>query len=286
MSLSNDPIEPLDTDVLPSGVTSRFVETKTNLRMHVLEAGDPKKPLVLLLHGFPELAYSWRKVMPLLADAGYHVVAPDQRGYGRTTGWDDTYDGDLRSFEILRLVRDVLALVEALGRSHVECLVGHDFGAVIAPWCALTRPDVFRALVVMSVPFPGPPQKLAPLMPPGSAIVLTTSIANVKGMPMLSAYAAAKAALRSLARSLAAELLPKGIRVNAISPGPIDTPVMLKTGMPKEQMEQRLKQAGESNPMKRIGRPEEIAKAAVFLAFDATFTNGHELPVDGGMTQL
>jgi NAD(P)-dependent dehydrogenase (short-subunit alcohol dehydrogenase family) len=129
-------------------------------------------------------------------------------------------------------------------------------------------------------------QKLAPLMPSGSAIVLTTSIANVKGMPMLSAYAAAKAGLRSLARSLAAEFLPRGIRVNAISPGPIDTPVMLKTGMPKDQMDQRLKQAAEGHPMKRIGRPEEIAKAALFLAFDATFTNGHELPVDGGMTQL
>ena len=129
-------------------------------------------------------------------------------------------------------------------------------------------------------------QKLASLMPRGSAIVLTTSIANVKGLPMLSAYAAAKAALRSLARSLAAELLPRGIRVNAISPGPIDTPVILKTGMSKEQMEQVHKQMEEGNPMKRFGRPEEIAKAAVFLAFDATFTNGHELPVDGGMSQL
>ncbi len=125
--------------------------------MHVLEAGDPKKPLMLLLHGFPELAFSWRKVMPALAAAGYYVVAPDQRGYGRTTGWDRDYDGDLRSFEILRLVRDVVALVHALGRDRVDCLVGHDFGALVAPWCALTRPDVFRRLVIMSAPFPGPP---------------------------------------------------------------------------------------------------------------------------------
>ncbi len=129
-------------------------------------------------------------------------------------------------------------------------------------------------------------QKFAPLMPSGSAIVLTTSIANEKGMPGVSAYAAAKAALRSLARSLAAELMPRGIRVNAISPGPIDTPVILKTGLPKEQMDQMYKKMEEAIPMKRHGRPEEIAKAAVFLAFDATFTNGHELPVDGGMTQL
>lgn len=80
--------------------------------------------------------------------------------------------------------------------------------------------------------------------------------------------------------------MPRGIRVNAISPRPIDTPVILKTGLPKEQMEQMHKKMQEAIPMKRHGRPEEIAKAAVFLAFDATFTNGHELPVNGGLTQL
>lgn len=155
--MSNDP-EPFDPSLLPPGVVSRFVETASGLRMHLLEAGaGEERPFVLLLHGFPELAFSWRKVMPLLAEAGYHVVAPDQRGYGRTTGWDGRYDGDLRSFEVLRLVRDVVALVEALGRGHVDCLVAHDFGAVVAPWCALTRPDLFRSLVLMSVPFAGPP---------------------------------------------------------------------------------------------------------------------------------
>jgi NAD(P)-dependent dehydrogenase (short-subunit alcohol dehydrogenase family) len=129
-------------------------------------------------------------------------------------------------------------------------------------------------------------QKFAPLMPPGSAMVLTTSAANVKGLPMLSAYGAAKAALRSLARSLAAELMPLGIRVNALSPGPIDTPIMDRTGMSKEQIDQVHQQLVALAPMKRFGTPEETAKAAAFLAFDATFTNGHELPVDGGMTQL
>ena len=156
MSTSSE-LQPLGADVLPAGISARFVDTATGLRMHVLEAGDPTKPLMLLLHGFPELAYSWRKIMPELAAAGYHVIAPDQRGYGRTTGWDADYDGDLRSFEILRLVRDILALVQALGRKHVDCLVGHDFGAIVAPWCALTRPDLFRRLVIMSAPFSGPP---------------------------------------------------------------------------------------------------------------------------------
>src|SRR3978361_451952 len=81
---------------LPSGIRSRFVEGINGLRMHVLEAGFETKgrPCVLLLHGFPELAYSWRKVMPRLAAAGYHVIAPDQRGYGRTTGWGANYDSD------------------------------------------------------------------------------------------------------------------------------------------------------------------------------------------------
>ena len=75
--------------------------------------------MVLLLHGFPELAYSWRKVMLPLAAAGFRVVAPDQRGYGRTTGWDAAYDGDLGSFRILNAVRDALGLVSALGHREV-----------------------------------------------------------------------------------------------------------------------------------------------------------------------
>ena len=129
-------------------------------------------------------------------------------------------------------------------------------------------------------------QKLAPLMPEGSAVVLTTSIANMKGMPMVSAYGAAKAALRSLARSLATELLPRGIRVNAVSPGPIESPILLKMGMPKEAADQVYVHMKEIVPMKRIGQSEEIAKAVAFLAFEATYTTGAEFPVDGGWSQL
>ncbi|HEV3007577.1 MAG TPA: alpha/beta hydrolase [Burkholderiales bacterium] len=127
--------------------------------MHVLEAGTPAAPCVLLLHGFPELAYSWRKVMPELAAAGFHVVAPDQRGYGRTTGWDGRYDGDLASFRILNLVEDAASLLSKLGirQAHV---VGHDFGSPVAAYAALTRPEVFRSVVLMSAPFGGPPAAL------------------------------------------------------------------------------------------------------------------------------
>src|SRR6267154_3245127 len=153
-------MEPIDHNVLPSGIRSRFVDNINGLRMHVLEAGFETKgrACVLLLHGFPELAFSWRKVMPALAAAGYHVIAPDQRGYGRTTGWDGNYDGDLASFRLLNLVRDALGLVSAFGYRSVEAVVGHDFGSSVAAWCALVRPDVFRSVVLMSAPFAGSPQ--------------------------------------------------------------------------------------------------------------------------------
>ena len=144
---------------LPAGIRSRFVDGINGLTMHVLEAGYETKgrPCVLLLHGFPELAYSWRKVMPALAAAGYHVIAPDQRGYGRTTGSDASYDGDLHPFRLMNLVRDALGLVFAFGYRSVDAVVGHDFGAIVAPWCVLSRPDVFRSVVLMSAPFAGPP---------------------------------------------------------------------------------------------------------------------------------
>ncbi|MEK7437220.1 MAG: alpha/beta fold hydrolase [Pseudomonadota bacterium] len=154
---------PLDQAVLPAGIRSRYVENINGLRMHVLETGYQShspaddRACVLLLHGFPELAYSWRKVMLPLAQAGYHVIAPDQRGYGRTTGWDADYDGELGSFRLFNLVRDALGLVSALGYRSVAAVVGHDFGAPVAAWCALLRPDVFRSVALMSAPFGGPP---------------------------------------------------------------------------------------------------------------------------------
>src|SRR3954470_23662371 len=153
-------MEPLDRSVLPAGTRSRFVEGINGLRIHILEAGfeTPGRPLLLMLHGFPELAFSWRRIMPALAEAGYRVVAPDQRGYGRTTGWSTNYDDDLRPFRLLNAVRDALGLVAALGYRSVAAVVGHDFGASIAAWCALVRPDVFGSLALMSAPFAGPPE--------------------------------------------------------------------------------------------------------------------------------
>jgi pimeloyl-ACP methyl ester carboxylesterase len=142
---------------LPAGVRSRGVAGVNGLDLHVLEAGDPAAPCLLLLHGFPELAYSWRHQIKPLAEAGYHVLAPDQRGYGRSTGWPADYDADLRPFGLLNLARDALGLLAATGHREAAAVIGHDFGSLVAAWCALLRPDVFRRLVMMSAPFAGPP---------------------------------------------------------------------------------------------------------------------------------
>ena len=152
-------LAPLETRTLGSGIRSRLARGINGLDIHVLEAGFETKgrPLVLLLHGFPELAYSWRKIMLPLAAAGFHVVAPDQRGYGRTTGWDADYDGDLASFRLLNAVRDAAGLVAAFGYREAALVAGHDFGASVAAWCALVRPDMFCSLALMSAPFAGPP---------------------------------------------------------------------------------------------------------------------------------
>jgi pimeloyl-ACP methyl ester carboxylesterase len=155
-------LAPYGNSTVPAGIRSRTVSNVNGLTVHILEAGyePPGRPAVLLLHGFPELAYSWRKVMLPLAAAGYHVIAPDQRGYGRTTGWDDSYDADPDNFRILNMVRDAIGLVYALGHRSVAMVVGHDAGAPVASWAALIRPDIFRTVTIMSSPFEG-----APLLP-------------------------------------------------------------------------------------------------------------------------
>jgi len=152
-------LPPYASGTLPASIRSRHIENVNGLTVHILEAGHetPDRPLVLLLHGFPELAFSWRKIMPMLAAAGYHVIAPDQRGYGRTTGWDDSYDADGDPFRILNMTRDAIALVLALGYRTVAMVAGHDAGAPIACWSALIRPDIFHSVTIVSSPFEGAP---------------------------------------------------------------------------------------------------------------------------------
>ena len=144
---------------LPAGIRSRLINNVNGITYHVLEAGfeGAARPLVLLIHGFPELAYSWRKVILPLANAGFHVVAPDLRGYGRSGGTDVTFDDSLAPFTLLNKVRDMLGLLSAIGYRSVTAVVGHDHGSGVAAWCALARPDVFRSVVLMSAPFGGAP---------------------------------------------------------------------------------------------------------------------------------
>ena len=145
--------------ILPAGIRSRLIDNNNGCMMHVLEAGfeNSGRPCIVLLHGFPELAFSWRKQMLVLAAAGFHVIAPDQRGYGRSSGTDITFNDDLHPYSLINHVSDTVGLVHALGYTSVAAVVGHDYGSPVAAWCALVRPDVFRSVVLMSAPFAGAP---------------------------------------------------------------------------------------------------------------------------------
>lgn len=143
--------------LLPKGIRFGRANNFNGLDVHYLEAGEPGAPVLLLLHGFPELSFSWRKIMLPLADAGYRVIAPDQRGYGHTSGWDGDYDGDVGACRTVNLATDAVGLLKSLEISHVAAVVGHDFGSPVAAHCALLRPDIFRAVALMSAPYDGPP---------------------------------------------------------------------------------------------------------------------------------
>jgi NAD(P)-dependent dehydrogenase (short-subunit alcohol dehydrogenase family) len=130
-------------------------------------------------------------------------------------------------------------------------------------------------------------QKALPFLNDGASIILNTSVVDSKGFEGASAYSATKAALRSLARTAAAELVGRGIRVNAVAPGPIVTPILERAGLPKEAIDQFEKETVAKVPMKRFGQPEEVAGAVAFLASqDASYITGVEINVDGGLGQI
>ena len=138
-------------------IQHRFIETN-GIRMHVAEAGSG--PLVLLCHGFPECWYSWRHQLRALADAGFHAVAPDMRGYGQTEA-----PPAIESYTLLHLVGDMVGLLGALGETQAA-IAGHDWGAPVAWHAALLRPDLFSGVIGLSVPYrprsPVPPTTLMP----------------------------------------------------------------------------------------------------------------------------
>jgi NAD(P)-dependent dehydrogenase (short-subunit alcohol dehydrogenase family) len=130
-------------------------------------------------------------------------------------------------------------------------------------------------------------QKAIPLLNDNGAIVLNASVAGTKGTAGASVYSATKAAVRSLARTFAAELVGRGIRVNVVSPGPIETPIFGRTGLPQQALDQFAEQFKAANPMKRFGQPEEVGNAVLFLGSkEASYITGVDLNVDGGAGQI
>jgi len=182
---------------------------------------------------------------------------------------------------------DVKSLFTEVGRKHgqIDVLFLNAGIARFAPWEDHSEEDFDRQFAV-NVKGPWLAIKHAlPMLKGGSSIIATTSVANQIGMPGSSAYGATKAALRQMVRTAAAELSPRGIRVNAVSPGPIDTPIFSKTGMGDEEIREMTAGIESQVALGRFGRSEEVANVALFLASgESSYVQGQEFVVDGGMT--
>ncbi|HVI56028.1 MAG TPA: SDR family oxidoreductase [Luteibacter sp.] len=224
----------------------------------------------------------------MLLDGGARVLVTGRSQAGLDSAQKELGNGALVVSSDARSLTDIDALASRVKAEFdtVDLLFVNAGFSAFAPLESMTEAvydDMF------SLNAKGPffaVQKLAPMITRGGSVVFTTSTANIKGMPMIAAYGGAKAAMRSFTRMFAAEFLPRGIRVNAVSPGPIETPIIGKAFPDKDTADHLTGQMREANPMKRFGTSEEIAKAVLFLAFDATFTTGAEFPVDGGWSQL
>ncbi|MDR3510335.1 MAG: SDR family oxidoreductase [Caulobacteraceae bacterium] len=180
------------------------------------------------------------------------------------------------------------ALADAVAARHgrIDILFVNAGVAAFSPLDQLTEEDFDRqfGINVRGALFAA--KAAAPHIPQGGSIIFTASTAASLGMAATSVYSASKAAVRSFARSLGAELAPRGVRVNAISPGPIETPIFGKSGLSAEQIEGFKSDITSRVPLGRIGRPEEIAAAVLFLAADATFITGEEIIAGGGMAVI
>ena len=198
-------------------------------------------------------------------------------------GFDLALQADLRKpadiDHLLETVRDRYG--------HLDILFANAGLGRAAPLEAVTEAEIdeqfevnFKGLYLVL-------QKAVPLMDKGSTIVLTTSFLNAVGTPGLSRLSATKAAVRSLARTLGAELAPRGIRINAVSPGPISTPFASKLGLNAQVLKAMAETVEAQVPLQRFGEADEVARAALFLAGpDSSFVTGTELVVDGGLSQF
>ena len=170
---------------------------------------------------------------------------------------------------------------------HIDILFANAGWGELAPLAAATEAHFDKTFDLNAKGTFFTVQKSLPLMKDGGSIILTASVANVRGDAAFTAYAGAKAAVRCFARGWTMELKDRNIRVNSISPGPIETPALEKVGLTAEQVEQAIAHFASQVPLGRRGMPEELAAAVVFLASDeSSYITGVDLPVDGGMAQV
>jgi len=222
-------------------------------------------------------------------EEGAHVVITGRRekelkeaaaSMGRNVS---TVAGDITRLEDL----DRLYAIVKEEQGHIDVLFANAGWGEVAPIGAATEAHFDKTFDLNAKGTFFTVQKAVPLFNDGGSIILTTSVANEMGLPMFAVYAAAKAAVRSFVRSWAMELKDRKIRVNAVSPGPIETAALEKAGIPPEMMEQAIAGFTTQVPLGRRGKPEEIAAVVSFLASDeSSYITGVELAVDGGMAQL
>jgi NAD(P)-dependent dehydrogenase (short-subunit alcohol dehydrogenase family) len=223
-------------------------------------------------------------------EEGAHVVITGRREKELTEaaavlgGNVTTVVGDVSRLEDL----DLLYAVVKEKHGHVDILFANAGAGTVAPLEAASEAHFDQTFDVNVKGLFFTVQKALPLFRDGGSIILTSSVSNIMGLPAFSAYAASKAAVRSFARAWTLELKDRNIRVNSMSPGPIDTPALATTtGLTPEQAEQAAAQFSSQIPMGRRGEPEEIAAAVTFLASDeSSFITGIDLAVDGGMAQV
>lgn len=194
-----------------------------------------------------------------------------------------TVAGDVSNLEDL----DRLYAVVKEKHGHIDILFANAGGGTVGPLATATESHFDKIFDVNVKGLFFTVQKALPLFKDGGSIILNSSNANVLGVPAFTAYAASKAAVRSFARGWTMELKDRKIRVNSMSPGPIETPALEKAGLTAEQAEQAAAQFASQVPLGRRGKPEEIAAVVVFLASDeSSYITGVDLAVDGGMAQV
>jgi NAD(P)-dependent dehydrogenase (short-subunit alcohol dehydrogenase family) len=223
-------------------------------------------------------------------EEGAHVVITGRRekelkeAAASISGNVTTVVGDISRLDDL----DRLYAVVKAEHGHIDILFANAGAGTIAPLAAATEAHFDQTFDVNVKGLFFTVQKALPLLRDGGSIILTSSVSNIMGLPGFSAYAASKAAVRSFARSWTLELKDRNIRVNSMSPGPIDTPALATTtGLTAEQAEQAAAQFASQVPMGRRGEPEEIASAVTFLASaESSFVTGVDLAVDGGLAQV